>query len=69
MSFAALLACILATTAAGQLTPTTPAPGDIFKAGENCKIAWNADQSGIWNNVTISMCWAFGDVTRQLNIV
>ncbi|KAF5344110.1 hypothetical protein D9758_008898 [Tetrapyrgos nigripes] len=33
-------------------TPTAPGPGDVFKAGKDCTIAW---KPGNWTNVTITL--------------
>jgi len=52
---ASALPFLLATTVSGQFTPTTPSPGDSFNAGHNCTIAWRADQTGAWSNVTINL--------------
>ncbi|TRM67778.1 hypothetical protein BD626DRAFT_479811 [Schizophyllum amplum] len=38
-----------------NFTPTAPGPGDVFKAGENCTIKWDVDQTDSWKNVTIDL--------------
>ena len=50
---------VLATLFAGaalvraDVGPTTPAPGDVFKEGGDCKVAWNADTSGVWTVMNV----------------
>lgn len=51
----ALLPLALTAAALADLTPTAPGPGQSFKAGTNCTIQWNVDQTGTWKNVTIDL--------------
>lgn len=48
-----LLALVSSTSSA--LTPVAPGPGDIFHAGSNCTIVWNADSTGTWKNLSIDL--------------
>ena len=44
---------LFSVKALAALIPTAPGPGEFFKAGDNCTIEWNADETGVWTNVTI----------------
>ncbi|KIK84663.1 hypothetical protein PAXRUDRAFT_152858 [Paxillus rubicundulus Ve08.2h10] len=35
--------------------PTNPGPGDVFIQGQPCTIAWDADSTGLWRNMTIEL--------------
>lgn len=49
----AALSILFSRVVFADLIPTAPGPGEIFIAGDNCTIRWNADQSGTWKNVAI----------------
>ncbi|KAI0923652.1 hypothetical protein AcV5_009133 [Taiwanofungus camphoratus] len=52
-----VLAALLARLALvhADPTPTTPGPGDVYKEGSNCDVAWNVDSSGIWKTMNIEL--------------
>jgi len=35
--------------------PSIPGPGDVYNEGSNCKIAWSADTSGTWTQMSIEL--------------
>lgn len=37
------------------VTPTAPAPGAIFKSGEQCTMQWDAGTSNAWKTMTIDL--------------
>lgn len=37
------------------VTPTTPDGSTVINEGDNIDIAWTADDTGSWNNVTIQL--------------
>jgi hypothetical protein len=36
-------------------TPSIPGPGDVYNEGSNCQIAWSADTSGTWTQMSIQL--------------
>lgn len=46
-------ACLWVQLSGADLTPTAPGPGQTFAAGNNCTIAWTADDNELWSNVSI----------------
>ncbi|KAJ7282054.1 hypothetical protein C8J57DRAFT_89059 [Mycena rebaudengoi] len=55
--FTALLASSSALLSHAIVTPTEPGPGDSFKQGTQCHIAWNGDDSktDAWKNMAIEL--------------
>ncbi|KAI0771613.1 Ser-Thr-rich glycosyl-phosphatidyl-inositol-anchored membrane family-domain-containing protein [Trametes elegans] len=53
--FSVTLLVFSAGLALAEVTPTAPGPGDAFAAGSDCTIKWDADTSGQWTNVSISL--------------
>jgi len=45
----------LALVALAEVTPTDPSPGQVFKPGAACSIAWNADTTGTWKTLNIEL--------------
>ncbi|KAI0068726.1 hypothetical protein BV25DRAFT_29762 [Artomyces pyxidatus] len=37
------------------VTPTAPGPGDVFKAGGDCVIQWDVDETGSCKNLSIDL--------------
>ncbi|KAI0339554.1 hypothetical protein BDW22DRAFT_1361089 [Trametopsis cervina] len=51
-----LLTALLAVTAVrADPTPTVPGPNDVYNAGGNCLIQWDADTTGVWNPMYIEL--------------
>ncbi|GAA5981171.1 hypothetical protein JCM11641_003134 [Rhodosporidiobolus odoratus] len=54
--FAILLTAIAgAKLATADVVPTGPGPADVYRVGGPCKINWNTDASGAWNNFSITL--------------
>ncbi|EGO01911.1 hypothetical protein SERLA73DRAFT_150964 [Serpula lacrymans var. lacrymans S7.3] len=53
MSTLVLLLC--SSVALAALSPLRPGPGEIYRAGSSCLIAWGADKTKTWKNVTITL--------------
>jgi hypothetical protein len=56
-TFTALLALAAPFVARADVTPTEPAPGDVFTAGQTCHVAWNGDTSSptMWKGMAIEL--------------
>ncbi|GAA5841690.1 hypothetical protein JCM11251_007056 [Rhodosporidiobolus azoricus] len=46
---------LLAARAKADVVPTGPGPNDVFRVGETCKINWNLDTTGAWDNFSITL--------------
>ncbi|KAH9832650.1 uncharacterized protein C8Q71DRAFT_850326 [Rhodofomes roseus] len=49
--------------------PTTPAPGDVFNEGGDCKVAWNADTSGVWTAMNVEFMTGNNEAMQFLEVV
>jgi len=49
--------------------PTTPAPGDVFKEGGDCKVAWTADNSGVWTVMNVEFMTGDNEQMQFLELV
>ncbi|TFY78151.1 hypothetical protein EWM64_g5861, partial [Hericium alpestre] len=43
----------LAASVSATPDPTEPGPGQVFKEGGSCHLAWSADTTGTWKATTI----------------
>jgi len=50
-----LLALAASLLVRADPTPTQPGPGDSFKAGGPCHIAWDVDTTGVWKTMNIEL--------------
>ena len=50
-----LVAAIPVVTVFAVIGPLEPAPGDVFKPGSACTIAWSTDKTGEWTEMNIEL--------------
>lgn len=51
----ALAALLPILPAFAEPTPSEPAPGAVFNEGATCHIAWEADPTGVWKEMSIQL--------------
>ncbi|KAK7440406.1 hypothetical protein VKT23_017044 [Stygiomarasmius scandens] len=56
-SFFALLIASAPALVSAIVTPSSPGPGDVFKAGSDCKLTWKADSQSTsqWKDMAIEL--------------
>ncbi|POY70326.1 hypothetical protein BMF94_6606 [Rhodotorula taiwanensis] len=52
---AAVVALSAATAVLGDVVPTAPGPGEVFRVGQKCNIQWNLDTTGTWTSFEIQL--------------
>ncbi|KZT69299.1 hypothetical protein DAEQUDRAFT_765607 [Daedalea quercina L-15889] len=50
-------------------TPTTPAPGDLYNEGAECRVAWDADQTGVWTVMNVELMTGDNEQMQFLELV
>jgi len=56
-SFFALLIASAPALVSAIVTPSSPGPGDVFKAGSDCKLTWKGDSQSTsqWKDMAIEL--------------
>jgi hypothetical protein len=51
----AMFVLSIALVALADPTPSAPSPGQVFKQGGPCTIAWDPDTTGVWKTMNIQL--------------